>query len=79
MGSCWDVVVGSNVARNAAWSYPNPAKGYETVSSAFYPYRLDRCLLDDEVVISQEGDFYGGWITVDMIGRFKGAAGTSGL
>jgi hypothetical protein len=25
----------------------------------------------------QAGDFYGGWITADLVGPFKGAAGTS--
>lgn len=61
------------------WSHPNPAEGYETVSFAAYPDELDRCLLDDDVVIPQEGDFYRGWITVDMVGPFKGAATASGL
>jgi hypothetical protein len=29
-------------------------------------------------VDAQEGDFYGGWITSDIVGPFKGAAGTWG-
>jgi uncharacterized protein (DUF427 family) len=32
----------------------------------------------DEVVIPQEGDFYGGWITRNIEGPFKGAPGTLG-
>ncbi len=43
---------------------------------AFYPGRVDAAWLDDERVLAQEGDFYGGWITAELIGPFKGAAGT---
>jgi hypothetical protein len=39
---------------------------------------MDECLLDDEVVQAQEGDFYGGWITADIEGPFKGPPGTRG-
>ncbi|WP_216653605.1 hypothetical protein [Nocardioides sp. zg-DK7169] len=45
---------------------------------AFYPGRMDRCTVDGEVVVAQEGDFYGGWITSRVTGPFKGAPGTSG-
>jgi hypothetical protein len=34
--------------------------------------------LDFEEVKSQEGDFYGGWITSDIIGPFKGGDGSLG-
>jgi hypothetical protein len=39
---------------------------------------MDRCLVDGEVVRSQEGDFYGGWITSRVVGPFKGSPGTQG-
>ena len=39
---------------------------------------MDACRLDDELVSSQPGDFYGGWITADIQGPFKGSAGTLG-
>jgi len=29
-------------------------------------------------VQAQQGDFYGGWITRDVIGPFKGGPGTQG-
>ena len=45
---------------------------------AFYPQRVDACLLGDERVGANGGDFYGGWITSDIRGPFKGAPGTSG-
>ncbi len=41
---------------------------------AFYPARVDACYVDGELVRSQQGDFYGGWITRDVIGPFKGGA-----
>ena len=45
---------------------------------AFYPSRMDACWLDDELVQAQAGDFYGGWITAELRGPFKGAPGTRG-
>jgi len=40
--------------------------------------RVDACFVDGERVQVQEGDFYGGWITSDVVGPFKGGAGTWG-
>jgi len=45
---------------------------------AFYPGRVDGAFVDDEQVATQAGDFYGGWITSDMEGPFKGGPGTVG-
>ena len=45
---------------------------------AFYPSRMDACWLDDELVQAQAGDFYGGWITAELRGPFKGGPGTAG-
>ena len=45
---------------------------------AFYPRPVDAAWLDDERVQAQPGDFYGGWITSDLIGPFKGPPGTRG-
>ena len=68
------------VVKNAAWSYHNPSSGYESIKDhlAFYPGRVDACYVDDERVQAQEGDFYGGWITSDIEGPFKGGPGTAG-
>jgi hypothetical protein len=44
---------------------------------AFYPNRMDACWVGEKVE-AQEGDFYGGWITPDIVGPFKGAPGTWG-
>ena len=45
---------------------------------AFYPQRVDACYLDDERVQANAGDFYGGWITADLVGPVKGPPGTLG-
>ncbi len=45
---------------------------------AIYPGRMDRVTVDDEEVLAQEGDFYGGWVTSAVVGPFKGAPGTRG-
>jgi uncharacterized protein (DUF427 family) len=66
--------------RAVAWTYPEPAPGYEALRGhvAFYPGRVDAAWLDEERVRAQEGDFYGGWITDDLVGPFKGPPGTHG-
>ncbi len=76
----WHVRVGDREAPNAAWSYPRPVPGYEAIRAhlAFYPGVMDACYVDDEKVQPQVGDFYGGWITSDLEGPFKGGPGTRG-
>lgn len=76
----WTITVGERRAENAAWSYPDPNPGYEAIKNylAVYPGKMDVCYVDDERVTAQEGDFYGGWITSDIIGPFKGGPGTLG-
>ncbi len=72
--------VGERRSPDAAWSYPDPSKAFEAIRDhlAFYPSRVDECTVDGEVVRSQPGDFYGGWITAEIVGPFKGEPGTMG-
>ncbi|GAA2750949.1 DUF427 domain-containing protein [Amnibacterium kyonggiense] len=74
------IAAGDRIAVRSAWTYPEPWPGYEALAGriAVYPSRMDRCLVDDETVTAQEGDFYGGWITSRVVGPFKGAPGTLG-
>ncbi|HLH64448.1 MAG TPA: DUF427 domain-containing protein [Solirubrobacteraceae bacterium] len=74
-----DAIVGGQLHEAVAWTYPQPAPGYEMLGDrvSFYPGRV-RAWLDDEPVAAQPGDFYGGWITGDLKGPFKGAPGTLG-
>jgi uncharacterized protein (DUF427 family) len=76
----WDLVVGGRREAAVAWSYEDPSAGYEHLRSAvaFYPGRVDRALVDGERVRPQPGSFYGGWITDDVVGPFKGEPGTLG-
>ena len=72
--------VGDRVAVDAAWLYERPTARFEPIAGhlAFYPQRVDRCLVDGEVVQANDGQFYGGWITSKIVGPFKGGAGTAG-
>ncbi|QWT23789.1 DUF427 domain-containing protein [Subtercola sp. PAMC28395] len=71
---------GSQTAPSAAWYYADPSPGYELLAGrvAVYPSAMQQCTVGGEVVTSQEGDFYGGWITSRVVGPFKGAPGTLG-
>ncbi len=64
----------------AGWSYPEPVARFAELRDhvAFYPQRVDACFLDEERVDPNAGDFYGGWITADITGPFKGGPGTAG-
>jgi len=64
----------------AAWTYLSPHPHYQQIAGyiSFYPSRMEACFLDDEEVIAQPGDFYGGWITSRIVGPFKGIAGSWG-
>ena len=68
------------VVPRAAWFYPDPSPGFEAIRGAvaFYPALMDECTLDGEAVVAQPGDFYGGWISSEVAGPFKGGPGTSG-
>lgn len=76
----YTVVVGDKQAVNAAWYYPDPTPAFASLKDyvAFYPSPMDACYVDGEQVTPQPGDFYGGWITSDIVGPFKGSAGSWG-
>jgi uncharacterized protein (DUF427 family) len=78
--SYFDVVVGAVRARRAAWSYPSPNADYAGLAGwiSFYPGRVDACFLGDERVRLQAGMYYGGWVTDEIVGPFKGDPGTEG-
>lgn len=73
-----DVVVGDRVAQEAGWHYPAPDSRYAMLRDhvAFYAGRVDRCTVGGVEVTPQPGHFYGGWITPDVAGPFKGESGT---
>jgi uncharacterized protein (DUF427 family) len=76
----YDVVVAEHTAVNAAWAYSAPPPGYKDIKDfiAFYAHSMEACYVDGEKVIPQPGGFYGGWITADIVGPFKGGPGSGG-
>lgn len=74
----YHVRVGDKQADQAAWFYPEPTEPFTSLRNylSFYPQPMDECRVDGEVVQPQPGGFYGGWITSDIVGPFKGGMGT---
>ena len=80
MAGYYTVTVGDRRADSVAWYYPNPTPTFAPLKDyiAFYPGRMDACFVNGERVTPQPGEFYGGWITSDVVGPFKGEPGTMG-
>jgi uncharacterized protein (DUF427 family) len=78
--SYFDLNIAGQRLNRAAWTYENPSAGYAALAGkvALYASQVDLCQVGDATVIPQEGDFYGGWITSNIEGPFKGAPGTLG-
>lgn len=78
VGRYWSVRVASAFAEHAAWSYPEPWPGFEQIAGylAFHAGKMDACFVGDQRVTPQPGHYYGGWITPDIVGPFKGDPGT---
>ena len=76
----WTVRVGEREAVKAAWGYPRPTAGFVDLTDhvAFYCAAMDECRVDDELARPQPGGFYGGWVTDDLAGPFKGEPGSWG-
>lgn len=74
-----DIAVGANRVADAGWRYDHPTPAFTELTGyyAFYAQKLDACFVDDEQVVSNEGQFYGGWITANVVGPFKGGPGTA--
>lgn len=77
-GAYYTVRVDGKEATNAAWYYPSPTTAFAPIRNyvAFYPSLMDACYVDGELVQPQPGGFYGGWITSEVVGPFKGEPGT---
>ena len=75
----WTLVDGAKRLERVGWSYPQPFAGAEALADcvSFYPRDLD-CRVDGGRVLPQPGGFYGGWITDELTGPFKGAPGSDG-
>ncbi len=75
----WNLRLPDRRLERVAWSYPEPTPGFEAIRGwlAFYPARVE-CSVDGLRVEPQPGAFYGGWITPEVVGPFKGEPGTAG-
>ena len=73
----WTLKIPRRSPQPVGWSYSNPAPPFEAITGffSFYPARLE-CFVDGERVSPQPGQFYGGWITSEIVGPFKGEPGT---
>lgn len=76
----YTITVGEKQEKNAAWYYPDPTPTFAAIKDyvAFYPSRMEACYVDGEKVTPQKSDFYGGWITSNIVGPFKGSGGIWG-
>ncbi len=79
-GSYFSLKVGEKAIKDVAWYYDKPKERFESIKNylAFYAHKVDTCTIDGEIVIPQPGNFYGGWITEDIVGPFKGIEGSWG-
>ncbi len=77
--SYWSVQLPDAQLQNVAWSYADPFPEFGAIRDyvSFYPARVE-CYVDDHRVKPQPGGFYGGWVTPEVVGPFKGEPGTGG-
>ena len=75
----WSLVNDAARLDRVGWSYPKPFAGATVLAEcvAFYPALLD-CTVGGARVRPQPGGFYGGWITPELVGPFKGVPGSQG-
>jgi uncharacterized protein (DUF427 family) len=73
----WSLRADDAVVKDIGWSYPAPSPTFAAIAGffSFYPGRVE-CHVDGERVQPQPGGFYGGWVTSDIAGPFKGEPGT---
>ncbi len=74
----WSIRVGGRLVENGAWSYLDPFEGYDIIQDflAFFAGKMDACYVGEQRVIPQPGGYYGGWVTPNIVGPFKGDPGT---
>ncbi len=74
----YTIAVDGKRAVRVAWAYHNPMAAFKSLQGYFaiYAHAMDACYCNDELVVPQPGHFYGGWITSDVVGPFKGEPGS---
>jgi uncharacterized protein (DUF427 family) len=78
MARYYTIEVHDRRAEKSAWYYPEPTRQFAAIRDyvAFYAHKMDACYVNGELARPQPGNFYGGWITKDIVGPFKGEPGT---
>lgn len=76
----FDILKAAEHYKHVAWTYPDPNPVYAAIKNyiVFYAQFMDACYVGDEKASPQPGGFYGGWVTSDVVGPFKGDPGTMG-
>jgi uncharacterized protein (DUF427 family) len=76
----YTLTVGDKQLINVAWAYPEPTGNFAAIKDylAFYAHPMDACYVGEDLVTPQPGNFYGGWVTPDIVGPFKGEANSWG-
>ena len=81
-GAAWyyDLSTGEQTERQTAWFYREPVSAYDHLKDyvVLYPFLMGACWIGEENVHAQEGDFYGGCPTSDIVDTFKGSPRTWG-
>jgi uncharacterized protein (DUF427 family) len=73
----WALKIPQPPSQSVGWSYPNPNPAFEAIAGyfSFYPARVE-CFVGGERVRPQPSEFYGGWVTSEIVGPIKGEPGT---
>ena len=76
----YTLTMGDQQLVNVAWAYPEPTVNFAVIKDylAFYAHPMDACYVGEDLVTPQPGNFYGGWITPDIVGPFKGVPNSWG-
>ncbi|KAK1758127.1 hypothetical protein QBC47DRAFT_295510 [Echria macrotheca] len=63
----------ADTVSNRIWSYMEPMRDYEAIKG-YIAFMVGpwECYVDGERATAQPGDFYGGWVTSNIVGVFKG-------
>jgi uncharacterized protein (DUF427 family) len=77
IATAYDILIDGQRIERAAWSYHDVFPEFRELQGwvSFYPGAVS-CFVDRETVYPQPGGYYGGWVTREIVGPFKGAPGT---
>jgi uncharacterized protein (DUF427 family) len=77
VASYFDVLTPDGVIEAGVWTYKTPLPDAEAIAGwcSCYPEQL-QCEVAGEPVQAQAGRYYGGWVTSELVGPWKGEPGT---